>query len=48
MMYVSSNTLPDIQFVVNQCARYLQNPMKAHEDEIKRSAGPWWEPRTKK
>ena len=36
MMYVSSNTRPDIQFAVHQFARFVQRPMKAHKDAIKR------------
>ena len=36
LLYVSSNTRPDIQFAVHQCARHTHAPKKSHEDAIKR------------
>ncbi|MGH3053412.1 MAG: reverse transcriptase domain-containing protein [Gaiellaceae bacterium] len=36
LMYLSSNSRPDIQFAVHQCARYTHQPRRRHEDAIKR------------
>jgi hypothetical protein len=35
-MYLSSNSRPDIQFAVHQCARFTQNPKRSHGDAILR------------
>ena len=35
LLYVSSNTHPDIQFAVHQCARFTHNPKRVHEVAIK-------------
>jgi hypothetical protein len=34
LMYLSSNTRPDIQYSVHQCARFNHFPKKSHEDAI--------------
>jgi hypothetical protein len=34
MMYLSSNSRPDIQFAVHQCARFTHNPKRSHGDAI--------------
>ena len=36
LLYVSSNTQPDIQFAVHQCARFTHNPKKSHGEAVKR------------
>jgi hypothetical protein len=36
MMYLSSNSRPDIQFAVHQCARFTHNPKRSHGDAILR------------
>jgi hypothetical protein len=36
MLYLSSNSRPDISFAVNQCARYSTNPTLKHEIAVKR------------
>jgi hypothetical protein len=36
MMYLSSNSRPDIQFAVHQCARFTHNPKHSHGDAILR------------
>jgi hypothetical protein len=36
MLYLSSNTRPDIAFAVNQCARFSSNPKQCHELALKR------------
>ena len=36
LLYLSSNTRPDIQFAVHQCARFSHNPKKSHGQAIKR------------
>lgn len=36
MLYLSSNSRPDIAFAVNQCARYCSNPTLTHEIAVKR------------
>ena len=36
LMYLSSNTRPDIQYAVHQCARFSHFPKKSHEDAILR------------
>jgi hypothetical protein len=38
MLYLSSNSRPDIAFAVNQCARYSTNPTLKHETAVKRIA----------
>ena len=35
LLYVSSNTRPDIQFAVHQCARFTHSPKRAHEVAVK-------------
>ena len=35
-MYLSSNSRPDIQYAVHQCARFTHFPKKSHEDAIHR------------
>ena len=35
LMYLSSNSRPDIQFAVHQCARFTYAPRKSHEEAIK-------------
>jgi hypothetical protein len=39
MMYLSSNSRPDIQFAVHQCARFTHNPKQSHGDAILRICG---------
>lgn len=34
LMYLSSNSRPDIQYAVHQCARFTHFPRKSHEDAI--------------
>ena len=34
LMYLSSNTRPDIQYAVHQCARFTRFPKRTHEDAI--------------
>ena len=36
LMYLSSNSRPDIQYAVHQCARFTHFPKKSHEDAIHR------------
>ena len=36
LMYLSSNTRPDIQFAVHQCARFTHCPRRSHEQAILR------------
>jgi hypothetical protein len=36
LMYLSSNSRPDIQFAVHQCARFTHFPRKSHEDAVLR------------
>ena len=36
LMYLSSNSRPDIQFAVHQCARFTHNPKKSHVNAVKR------------
>jgi hypothetical protein len=36
VMYLSSNTRPDIQMSVHQCARFMHFPKKSHEEAIMR------------
>lgn len=36
LMYLSSNSRPDIQYAVHQCARFTHFPKKSHEDAILR------------
>jgi hypothetical protein len=36
LMYLSSNSRPDIQYAVHQCARFTHFPKKMHEDAILR------------
>ena len=36
LLYLSSNSRPDIQFAVHQCARFTHNPRKSHAEAIKR------------
>jgi hypothetical protein len=38
MMYLSSNSRPDIAFAVHQCARFTHCPRKSHEVALKRIA----------
>jgi hypothetical protein len=38
MLYLSSNSRPDITFAVNQCARYCTNPNVNHEIAVKQIA----------
>ncbi len=35
LLYLSSNSRPDIQFAVHQCARFTHNPKQSHADAIK-------------
>ena len=37
LLYVSSNTRPDIQFAVHQCARFTHDPKKSHGEAVKRT-----------
>jgi hypothetical protein len=34
LLYLSSNSRPDIQYAVHQCARFTHFPKKSHEDAI--------------
>lgn len=36
LLYLSSNTRPDIQFVVHQCACFTHNPKASHAEVVKR------------
>jgi Reverse transcriptase (RNA-dependent DNA polymerase) len=36
LLYLSSNSRPDIQFAVHQCARFTHNPKQSHGDAVKR------------
>jgi hypothetical protein len=36
LLYLSSNSRPDIQYAVHQCARFTHFPKKSHEDAILR------------
>jgi hypothetical protein len=36
MMYLSSNSHPDIAFAVHQCARFTHSPKRSHEQGLKR------------
>jgi histone deacetylase 1/2 len=36
LMYLASNSRPDIAFAVHQCARFTHNPRASHEKAIKR------------
>lgn len=36
LLYLSSNSRPDIQFAVHQCARFSHNPKKSHSNAVKR------------
>ena len=36
MLYIASNTRPDISFVIHQCARFKHNPKVSHEIAVKR------------
>jgi hypothetical protein len=36
LLYLSSNSRPDIQFAVHQCARFTHDPKASHEEAIKR------------
>ena len=36
LLYLSSNSRPDIQFAVHQCARFTHAPRNSHADAIKR------------
>jgi len=36
LLYLSSNSRPDIQFAVHQCARFTHAPKQSHADAIKR------------
>jgi hypothetical protein len=38
LLYLSSNSRPDIQFAVHQCARFTHSPRKSHGEAIKRIA----------
>jgi hypothetical protein len=38
LMYLSSNSRPDIQFAVHQCARFTHSPRKSHEEAVNTSA----------
>jgi len=33
-MYLTSNSWPDIQFAVHQCARFTYNPIASHEQAV--------------
>ena len=33
-MYIASNSRPDIQFLVQQCAKLYNNPMKTHSEAV--------------
>lgn len=36
LLYLSSNTRPDIQFAVHQCARFTHDPKQSHGQAVKR------------
>ena len=36
MLYMASNTRPDISFAVHQCARFTHNTKVSHETSVKR------------
>jgi hypothetical protein len=36
LMYLSSNTRPDLTFAVHQCARFSHRPRRSHEQALKR------------
>ena len=36
ILYFSSNSRPDIEFVVHQCARFTHFPKKSHGEAVKR------------
>ena len=36
MLYLASNTRPDISFAVNQCVRFTHNTKVSHETAVKR------------
>jgi len=36
LLYLSSNSRPDIQFAVHQCARFTHNPRNSHAQAVKR------------
>ena len=36
MLYLASNTRPDISFAVHQCARFTHNTKEPHEISVKR------------
>ena len=36
LLYISSNTRPDIQFAVHQAARFTHNPKQSHAQAVKR------------
>ena len=36
LLYLSSNSHPDIQFAVHQCARFTHSPKQSHGEAIKR------------
>lgn len=38
MMYLASNSRPDITFAVHQCARFTHAPKRSHKQAIKRIA----------
>jgi hypothetical protein len=38
MMYLASNSRPDIAFAVHQCARFTHAPNRSHEKALKRIA----------
>jgi hypothetical protein len=36
LLYLSSNSRPDIQFAVHQCTRFTHSPWQSHSDAVKR------------
>ena len=36
MLYLESNTIPDISFAVHQCARFIHNTKASHETDVNR------------